>query len=71
MRLYDEMTDVPGVRAFAVEQAAVQHDAATDTRAHHHGDVVVEAPRRPPPPLTEGQRLGVVVHPHVEAGELS
>ena len=59
--LDDHVADVAGVAVGAVEQAAVEHDAAADAGGHDHGDEVALAHRRAPPPLAQGQRLGVVV----------
>ena len=59
----------PGVAEPAVEQAAVDDDAATHPGRHDHGDVVVAAGRRAYPALAERQRLGVVVHEGGKSGE--
>ena len=59
--LDDDVADVAGVPLPAVEQAAVEHDAAADARRHDHADVVVLVARRARPALAERERLGVVV----------
>ncbi len=61
------MANVTGVPVVAVEQSAIQHDAATHAGRHHHGQVVVDAAGRAQPALAQGQRLGVVVHRHRQA----
>ena len=67
--LDDDMTDVPGVAEPALEQSAVEHDAAADAGRDDHGDVVVAPGRRTDPSLAERQRLGVVVHEGRQPGQ--
>ena len=59
--LDDDVADVAGVAVGAVEQPAVEHDAAAHAGGHDHGDEVAHAPGRAAPALAEGERLGVVV----------
>ena len=46
--LDDHVADVAGVAAGAVEQPAVEHDAAADAGGHDHGQEVATAPRAAP-----------------------
>ena len=55
------MPNVPSVRRRAVEQAAIQHDAAADARRHDHRDEVPLAACGAQPALGQGEGLGVVV----------
>ena len=66
--LDDHVADVAGVAVGAVEQAAVEHDAAADAGRHDHPDVVARARRRADPTLAERERLGVVVDERRQAG---
>ena len=69
-RLHHDMTDVAGVPVGTVEQPAVEHDAATHSCRHHHGQVVRDTPGRAQPALAQRQRLGVVVHRHRQVDQL-
>jgi hypothetical protein len=63
----DDVSDVARVAEPAIEQPAVEHDAAAHTRRHDHGDVVVVAGRGADPPFAERQRLCIVVHERRQA----
>ncbi len=65
--LDDHMADVPGVARGAVEQLAVQHDAATHPGRHHHRHEVRRALRGAEPALGQCQRLRVEVAEHGQA----
>ena len=60
----------PALPVGAVEQAAVEHDAAADAGRDDHAEVVVAAARRADPTFAERERLGVVVDEHRQAGVL-
>ena len=60
----DEVADVAGVGRRAVEQLAVEDDAAADAGRHAHHAVVVVALGGAHPALGEGQRLAVEVAVH-------
>ena len=66
--LDDDVPDVAGVGRRAVEQLAVEHDAAADAGRHRQHAVVVVALGRALPALGEGQRLAVEVAVHAGAG---
>ena len=66
--LDDHVADVAGVAVGAVEQPAVEHDAAADAGRHDHGEEVRHARGGAAPALAERQRLGVVVDVHRQAG---
>ena len=57
----------PALPVGAVEQPAVEHDAAADAGRHDHADVVAHAARRAEPAFAERERLGVVVDEHRQA----
>ena len=77
VRLDDDVADVTGVALGAVEQPAVEHDAAADPGRHDHGDEVVDAGRRRPNPRPRASALASlstntgspVALPAVAAGE--
>ena len=53
----DDVADVAGVAAGAVEQAAVEHDAAADAGRHDHGEEVPAGRRRPAQPSPRASAL--------------
>ena len=66
-----DMTDVAGVAVVAVEQSAIEDDAAADAGRHDHADEVRHAAGPALPCLTERKRLRVIVDVHGQAGVLS
>lgn len=66
----DHMTDVARIAAFAIEQLAVQNDAATHAGRHNHCEEVVVTARRTLPPLTQGESLRIAVAEHRKPGEI-
>ena len=68
--LDDDVADVAGVGRRAVEQLAVEHDAAADAGRDRQHAVVVVALGRALPALGQGQRLAVEVAVDAGAGEL-
>ena len=69
--LDDDVPDVAGVGRRAVEQLAVEDDAAADPRRHGQHAVVVVTLGRALPALGEGERLAVELAVHTGAGELA
>jgi hypothetical protein len=58
---HDDVADMARVAVGAVEQPAVEHDAATDAGRHDHAEVVVAPGRGADPAFAERERLRVVV----------
>jgi hypothetical protein len=65
------VAEVAGVAGVAVEQLAVDDDAAADARRHRQHAVVVDPLRGALPPLGERQRLAVEIAVHAQPAELA
>jgi hypothetical protein len=70
-RFHDHMTDVTGIPVGAGQQAAVQHDAPTDSRRNDHGEVVRTTDGRTHPTLGQGQGLRIILEANDQPGEFA